>query len=176
MPNSRKPESSFATDAVDPLAGSAAGDEGLEMEGSDEGHEGAEEMEEKLDPSAVMLGEEERPLGGGVADRLRKAMLTGLGAVFMTEEGIRTLVRDLKLPKDAIGYVLSQAERSKAELFRVIGEELRRFFESAALRKELTKLLSDVTIEIRADVRLRPDGRQPEVKVHTVKAKRARKR
>jgi len=119
--------------------------------------------------------EEARRQGGKVGDMLRKAVAAGLGAVFMTEEGIRALVKDLKLPKDVVGYALSQAERSKAELLRIIGEEARRFFESAALRREFLRLLSDVTIEIKADVRLRPDGQAPEIKVRAASARRPKR-
>lgn len=119
--------------------------------------------------------------GRGLSDMLRKAMVAGLGAVFMTEEGIRTYVKDLKLPKELMGFVVGQAERSKDELFRVVGQELRHFFESAALRRELTRLLSEVTIELKAEIRLKPSGEgglpEPEVKVHSATARRqARKR
>jgi hypothetical protein len=107
-------------------------------------------------------GGEEAPRGG-VTDMLRKAVVAGLGAVFMTEEGIRALVKDLKLPKDMLGYLVGQAERSKTELFRIVSEEMRHFFESPALRREIIRLFSDVTVEIKAEIRLRPDG--PDLKV-----------
>jgi hypothetical protein len=106
-----------------------------------------------------------------LTDMLRKAMVAGLGAVFMTEEGIRTYVKDMKLPKDVMGYVVGQAGRSKDELFRVIGEELRRFFESEAMRREFAKLVSNMTIEINAEIRLRPDGQKPEIKLNAATAR-----
>ena len=99
--------------------------------------------------------------GRGLSDMLRKAMVAGLGAVFMTEEGIRTYVKDLKLPKDVMNFVVGQADRSKGELFRVIGEELHRFFESELLRREVTTLLSQMTLEVHAEIRLKPAGSGP---------------
>jgi hypothetical protein len=115
---------------------------------------------------------------GGVPDMLRRAMVAGLGAVFMTEEGIRALVRDLKLPKEVMGFVVGQAEKSKGELIRVVSEELRRFFDSPALRHEIIKLLSEVTIEVKAEVRLKPEGDKavvPDVKVGEATVKRRKK-
>lgn len=140
-------------------------------------------------PSAEPVGEErdegELPPGAGsvegrgLTDVLRKAMVAGLGAVFMTEEGIRAYVKDLKLPKDVMNFVVGQTERSKAELFRVIGEELHRFFESELLRREVLKLLSQMTLEVRAEVRLKPAGegaseeaRAPEVRVQSATVRR----
>ncbi len=119
---------------------------------------GGDELEDaEVDAEPPRVGEAAE--GRGLSEMLRKAMVAGLGAVFMTEEGIRTYVKDLKLPKDVMSFVVGQAERSKAELFRVIGDELHRFFESELLRREVTRLLSQMTLEVRAEIRLKPpDG------------------
>ncbi len=104
---------------------------------------------------------------GFVADAVRKAVLTGLGAVFLTEEGARKLAREWKLPKEIVGYVVSQAGGAKDEIVRVVSEEVRAFFESEALRREFLRALSSMSIEVRAEVRLKPtkDGDvHPEVK------------
>ncbi|MGC4114272.1 MAG: hypothetical protein QM765_06575 [Myxococcales bacterium] len=121
------------------------------------GGDDLEDVELDSETGAPEFGEPAE--GRGLSDMLRKAMVAGLGAVFMTEEGIRTYVKDLKLPKDVMGFVVGQAERSKAELFRVIGEELHRFFESELLRREVGRLLSQMTLEVHAEIRLKPsDG------------------
>jgi hypothetical protein len=119
-------------------------------------------------------------LGGLVPDLIRKAVVTGLGAVFMTEEGLRNLAGQLKLPKELLGSVAAQADRTKAEVTRVIGEELRRFLNSEVLRKELLQALSGMTVEIKAEVRLRPDPEAkgmilPEVKLTDSRIGRSKK-
>jgi hypothetical protein len=91
-----------------------------------------------------------------VADAVRKVMLTGLGAVFLTEEGARRLARDWKLPKEIVGYVVSQAGSAKDEFLRVVSEEVRGFFQSDALRREFLRALTSMSIEVRAEVRLKP--------------------
>lgn len=92
---------------------------------------------------------------GFVADAVRKAFLAGVGALFMTEEGARRLARDWKLPKEVISYVAAQASGAKEEVLRVLGDEIRRFFQSDALRREFLKLLTSMAIEVRAEVRLK---------------------
>jgi hypothetical protein len=94
-----------------------------------------------------------------VPDFVKRAAVAGLGALFMTEEGLRSLAGQLKLPKDAIGYLLNQAERTKAEIGRVVSEEVRRFFQSEKLREEFLKLLAGMTVEIKAEVRLVPSAK-----------------
>lgn len=115
---------------------------------------------------------------GSLADGVKKALLAGMGALFMTEEGARRLARDWKLPKDVASFLGQQATTAKDEVLRLFGEEIRRFLESDALRKEFLRSLSEHTIEIRAEIRLRPAGDgtpRPEVTAE-VKPKRGRKR
>jgi hypothetical protein len=93
---------------------------------------------------------------GFVPDFVRKVAVAGLGAIFMTEEGIRNLAGQLKLPKEMLGFVLSQAEKTKDEVGRVLAEEVRRFLQSEKLREEFVKLMSGMTLDVRAQIRLVP--------------------
>lgn len=103
--------------------------------------------------------------GGRVPEFVRKVAVAGLGALFMTEEGIRNLAGQLKLPKEVLGHLLQQAEKTKDEVGRVASEEIRRFLQSDKLREEFVKLFSGMTVEIKAQVRLVPsrddEGAQP---------------
>jgi hypothetical protein len=115
---------------------------------------------------------------GGVADAVRKVVMTGLGAVFLTEEGARKLAREWKLPKEIVGYVTSQATSAKDEIVRVVSDEVRKFFESPALRREFLRVLSSMSIEVHAEIRLKPaKGGQADadVKVTGVKPRVRRK-
>ncbi|HSP79044.1 MAG TPA: hypothetical protein VLQ93_10970 [Myxococcaceae bacterium] len=96
---------------------------------------------------------------GFVPEFMRKVAVAGLGALFMTEEGLRSLAGQLKLPKEMLGYILGQAEKTKDEVGRVISEELRRFLQSEKLREELLKLVAGMTIEVKAQIRLVPEER-----------------
>ncbi|MCE9670026.1 hypothetical protein LY474_19695 [Myxococcus stipitatus] len=99
---------------------------------------------------------------GFVPEFVRRMAVAGLGALFMTEEGIRNLAGQLKLPKEALGFILSQAEKTKDEVTGAITEELRRFLQSEKLRDEFLKLISGMTLEIKAQVRLvPPDKAEP---------------
>ena len=102
-------------------------------------------------------------LGGGfVPDFVKKIAVAGLGALFMTEEGIRSLAGQLKLPKEVLGFILTQAEKTKDEVGRAVSEELRRFLQSERLKDELLKLVSGMTVEIKAELRLKPNAKDDE--------------
>jgi len=124
----------------------------------------------------VRAGPEGQP-SGGLQDTLRKALLAGMGAIFLTEEGARRLAREWKLPKELIGYLGTQASGAKDEILRVFSDEVRRFFESEAVRREFTRALSSMVVEVKAEIRVRPaaDGTpKAEVKAD-VSARRASK-
>lgn len=118
--------------------------------------------------------EDRGPLLGGVQDAVRRMLVAGVGALFMTEEGIRSLVKELKLSKEAIGFVVAQADKTKTEVTRVVGAELRKFLESTRLRDELLEMLGQLTFEVRAEIGIRRrEPGEPAVvsKFTTVRAK-----
>src|SRR3954447_4904867 len=113
--------------------------------------------EDELPPEDV------KKLSGLVPDIVRRAVLTGVGALFMTEEGIRNLVGDMKMPKDALAFLVGQADKTRTEVARVVTQEVRRFLESETLRREIWKVLTGVTLEVNATIQLKPSG-EPGVK------------
>jgi hypothetical protein len=97
---------------------------------------------------------EESSKGGALGDSLRKALITGISAVFMTEEGIRSSLSDMRLPKEAITYLLQQTAGSRRELVRIVGDELKSFLHGADVVGTLRKALSGMKIEVKAEIRL----------------------
>ena len=140
--------------------------------------------DDELFPDSEGEGPENRP--GFVPEFVKKMAVAGLGAIFMTEEGLRSLAGQLKLPKEMLGVVLSQAEKTKDEVGRVLSEELRRFFQSEKLRQEFLRLMAGMTVEVSAQIRLVPSAeegetegsgerRGPKVVVTEVTARRAKR-
>jgi hypothetical protein len=121
------------------------------------------------------VGEDKK---GFVSEFVRKMAWGGLGAVFMGEEGIRRLAGQLKLPKEVLGSILQQANNTKEDIGRIVSEEVRKFLQSDRLRDEVLKMISGMTLEIKAEVKLVPDRLKdetpsvlPKVKVTELKTK-----
>jgi len=99
---------------------------------------------------------------GGMTEVARRILLTGLGAIFMTEEGIRKAVGEMKLPKDAVGYVLDTVLKQKDELLGMVASELGKFFSKVKVHEEVQKALSGLQLHL--DAKLTFDQK----KVHPV--------
>jgi hypothetical protein len=128
--------------------------------------------DDPLEPS----GDEDGPRGS-ITDGVKKAILAGMGALFLGEESARRLAREWKLPKEVIGYIGQQAQGAKGEVLRLFSDEVRRFLESDVVRREFWRALTENTIEIRAQIRFRPDsaGEPKAVVEAATKSKRPRK-
>ncbi|MCC7072920.1 MAG: hypothetical protein IT383_16465 [Deltaproteobacteria bacterium] len=120
--------------------------------------------------------DEPPPERGGFAakvlgDLARRALTTGIGAVFLSEESLRTQLAEMKLPKEAMAYVVSQADRTKREIVNAIARETREFLSRLEVDKVLARALVGTTVEIQTRIRILPkdDGVQPVVEESTTR-------
>jgi predicted house-cleaning noncanonical NTP pyrophosphatase (MazG superfamily) len=94
---------------------------------------------------------------GAIRDVLRRTLNQGSGARAVTEEVVRAVVTDMKVPREVATYLLSNVDNIKNEITRVIANEVRRFLESANLGEELARILTSISFEVRTEVRFIPN-------------------
>lgn len=127
-------------------------------------------------PTGEPLGDEEprsRLLDGVLPDMVKKLAMAGVGALFMTEEGVRNMVTEMKLPREAVTGLISQTEKARAELFKVVAVELRTFLEHSNLAGELSKALIGLSVDVQATINFRQSptgGASPTVSVSVAKS------
>jgi len=117
-----------------------------------------------------------RRLEWALPDLLKRGLLAGIGALFMTEDGVKSILGELKLPKEAAQFVINQVSKTKEDLFRMIASEIRGFLDSTNISDELRKAFTGMSLEISTTVRFKPEDEtiKPEMK-SSVKVK-SRKR
>jgi signal transduction histidine kinase len=117
--------------------------------------------DEDLDEDEALDEREPRDEGaslrGVIPDLFRRALISGIGTVFMTEDTIRKSLSDMKMPKEAVGYVVAQADKTKRELIATLSRELRNFLNSLELSELLHDSLQDTTFEIHTTIRVKRD-------------------
>lgn len=100
----------------------------------------------------------------GIADLAKKILLTGLGAVSMGD----------RLPKEAVNFILEQAEKKKDDFIDRLALEVSRFLEKLDVAQELRKALRGLELDLHATLRF--SGKEfPEVKDSPISIKARRK-
>ena len=102
-----------------------------------------------------------------IPEIVRRAFLTGLGAVFLTEDSVRRAVTDLSLPKDAVDAVIDRLGHSKDQVVETISRELRAFLDRIDIHAEVQKLLTSLTFEIITEIRFIPNNDRVKPKLDT---------
>lgn len=91
------------------------------------------------------------------ADLVRKVLTVGVGAAFLTEESLRGLVSEFKLPKELLGGILESANKTKNEFFQSLSKDvLNRVTENVDPRELLREIMAENEIEFRVKVRFKP--------------------
>jgi hypothetical protein len=81
----------------------------------------------------------------------------------MTEDGIRNAVGDLRLPKEAIQFLLTQTDNGRREVVRIVSDELKDFLRGMDLTGELRSALVGLTLEVNASIKIKDESAETEI-------------
>lgn len=123
-------------------------------EAGDEGSE-SEHLYENWDELSADSEDVSR-LGKALEGLLPDIVKRGLGGL-VSEDGIRSVVTDKRLPREAASFIATQVDATKREALRIVSKEIRLFLENVDLGGELTKILTSVSFEVRTQVRFVPN-------------------
>jgi hypothetical protein len=101
------------------------------------------------------MDDKERDRDGKIGDLLKKVLTTGVTAAFMTEEGVRAVLKDLPLPKDMVGSLVDNAKNTKTEFVASVKNELKNYLDKIDISKEFDKIAEKYDFEIKATISLK---------------------
>jgi hypothetical protein len=102
-------------------------------------------------------GDRRRRLDSVIPEIIKRAVELGVEKASEAPDSLKELVGNLKLPREAAGLLLAQAEETKNGLFRVVAKEVREFLEHTNLASEMQKMLTTVQFEISTTIRFKPN-------------------
>jgi hypothetical protein len=98
---------------------------------------------------------DEKEKDGKLGDLFKKVLTTGVTAAFMTEEGVRAVLKDLPLPKDMVGSLVENAKTTKTEFVASVKNELKTYLDKIDLTKEIDKIAEKYDFEVKATISLK---------------------
>jgi hypothetical protein len=123
---------------------------------SGRGRYGADEGRDESDEPLRQRVEE--GLARIIPDLIKRTIDAGIGTLSLADGGrLRSIVGDLKLPRDVARYFLAQVDDTKNALLKVFAREVREFLEHTDLADDLRKALTSVTLEVSTRVRFVPN-------------------
>ena len=91
------------------------------------------------------------------ADLVRKALTVGVGAIFLTEESLRGLVSEFKLPKEMLAGILDSANRAKNDFLQNLSKDvLARIQDRIDPRALIEEVMRNNELDLHITVRLKP--------------------
>lgn len=96
------------------------------------------------------------------SELVKKILTVGVGAIFLTEESLRGLVSEFKLPKELLTGVLESAHKTKSEFLRSLSNEvMTRVMERVDVKELLQEMLAQNEIQFDVTVRFKPKKKHP---------------
>lgn len=96
------------------------------------------------------------------AEMMRKVLTIGVGAIFLTEESLRALVTDFKVPKELLSGILDSAAKTKNEFLQNLSQDvLSRISDRIDPRALLEEFFERNDLELNMKISLKPKNKQP---------------
>jgi hypothetical protein len=110
-----------------------------------------------------MTDEEQSSKDSKGSDFMKKILTVGVGTIFLTEESLRNLVKEFKLPKEFLAGALESAGKTKREFLQSLSSDvMSRVSEKMDPRELLQEVLSKNEIDLQIKVRFSPrDKKKP---------------
>ena len=90
-----------------------------------------------------------------VTDVLKKAISLGVGAAFMTEDAIKSVVNEIHLPKDILNGLIQNAKATKEDLINSIREEMKARLAAVDPAHLVEQMLENYDVEVKATLKFK---------------------
>ena len=86
------------------------------------------------------------------AELMREMTTTGLATIFMTEDSVRSYLKEKKLPKELVSLFLETFSKKKDDLYGVLAKEFGRVLSKTDLTGEIAKFLERHHVHFEAKI------------------------
>ncbi len=94
------------------------------------------------------------------SEMVRDLTATGLATIFMTEDSVRSLLKDKNLPKELLTPLLDGFSKKKDDFYGVVAKEVGRVLSKIDVSKEVGKFLEKHKVHLEAKISFEPKDSQ----------------
>jgi hypothetical protein len=118
-------------------------------------------MDEKTPPHLDDTGDEKNADRPWWSDAVKDLASAGLATLFMTEDSVRSYLREKKLPKELVSDLMDGIGRKKSDLYTLVAQEVSKVFSKIDVSRELTRFLEEHKISFEGKVSFEPKDKHP---------------
>ena len=94
------------------------------------------------------------------SELVKKILTVGVGAIFLTEESLRGLISEFKLPKELLTGILDSANKTKNDFIQKLSSEVMdRVLTQVDPKVWIQEILSNNEIELNVKVNFKPKSK-----------------
>ncbi len=86
------------------------------------------------------------------AELVKKVLTVGIGAAFLTEESLRSMISEFKLPKELLTGLLESANKTKNDFFQKLSSDV---IERVTLKFDVKKLMEEILAKHELDFQIK---------------------
>mgnify|MGYP000028102174 CR=1 FL=1 len=90
------------------------------------------------------------------SEAVKDLTAAGLSTLFLTEESVRSYLREKKLPKELVGLLAEGMGKRKDDLYSIVGKEVGSFFSKLDLSKEVAHFLENHRVAFEGKISFEP--------------------
>lgn len=90
------------------------------------------------------------------SDAVKDMASAGLATLFMTEDSIRSYLREKKLPKELVTDLMDGIGRKKSDLYTLVAQEVTKVFSKIDISREMTRFLEEHKINFEGKISFEP--------------------
>lgn len=113
-------------------------------------------MEKKTPPEIDDSSEDKSGERPWWSDAVKDMASAGLATLFMTEDSIRSYLREKKLPKELVSDLMDGIGRKKSDLYSLVAQEVTKVFSKIDVTKEMTRFLEEHKIAFEGKISFEP--------------------
>ena len=93
----------------------------------------------------------------GWAELLRKAAYLGIGTAFATQETARSMLRDMKVPREVVSMIMQNFEKNREEMVNVAQRTLSEYLQNLDVAHLLKNAMDGMKLTVTGEVQFNYD-------------------
>lgn len=86
----------------------------------------------------------------GIQDIIKRVVSVGVGAAFMTEESVKSILNDLPIPKDIVTGLIQNAKGAKEDFTTGLRDEFKKYLSRVDTDNLVEHLVENYDVEVNA--------------------------